>query len=544
MTTYLEAKRTIAEFRGGPELRVLVAMSGTADPLALYLQAAGARLGVHLMPAFLPFNTLQQHLAAPATAMREAILVTPWDLLPEADWRSGIPAARMPLADATERARGVSRRLASRPQAALHYLPAPIPPLTGLPAHDEALAHTLRAIATEAGARLLPDHASSLSSYFASGCPIGGASLGLVADSIVERLVAASPLPAKVLVTDFDNTLWHGVIAEDGPDGVAFRPEGSGFRHFIYQGLLKRLKEEGVLLVGVSRNDPEIVRPPLESCAMPLRAEDFVVILASYHAKSAQIRQLAQELNLGLDAFIFVDDNPVELEEVGRALPSVQRLRFPDREDDLPGFLAALAARFGRSEVTLEDRDRTALYQRRVEGMAPADASGAELDDFLGGLSMKLVLHDRTTGDRTRAVQLINKTNQFNANGRRWTDAEVDEVLAGGGRLFGATLSDRTGSHGEVIACLVDAAGTVQAMVMSCRVFQRRAEYAFLAELLRGEAAPRVLLHARTDRNEPYVKFLGDPAFSEARPGEWEIDAERFLTSHARDRALIEVKWD
>src|SRR5205807_1061603 len=101
-------------------------------------------------------------------------------------------------------------------------------------------------------------------------------------------------------------------IAEDGVEGVAFEPSGAGYRHFVYQGLLRRLRHEGTLLAAVSRNDQEVALGPFRSGRMLLREDDFVAIIASYHSKSAPVRELAQRLNLGLDAFVFVDDNPVE----------------------------------------------------------------------------------------------------------------------------------------------------------------------------------------------------------------------------------------
>ena len=304
--------------------------------------------------------------------------------------------------------------------------------------------------------------------------------------------------------------MWRGVIADDGLDGVAFGPEGSGYRHFIYQSLLARLKAEGVLLCAVSRNHPDVATAPLKSGRMVLKEPDFVAVVATYHAKSAQIAELAKRLNLGLDAFVFVDDNPVELAEVSLALPQVRCLKFPERDDALAAFLHELSSRFPRRTVTAEDRERTELYRRRLGGLAPQDLQGADLTQFLRGLEMTLTIHDRSRGDRARGVQLINKTNQFNLNGRRLTDDEIASVLEAGGRLYGASLVDRTGDHGEILACLVAPGGIIQSLVMSCRVFQRRVEYAFFAWLAAQRDPPRWLDWAGTPRNAPCQQFLAD----------------------------------
>src|SRR5262249_7748607 len=156
------------------------------------------------------------------------------------------------------------------------------------------------------------------------------------------------------------------------------------------------------------------------------------------------IREIARQLNLGLDAFVFVDDNPIELEEVSSALPDVRVIRFPSSDDRMPELFDALCQLFPRTVVTTEDADRTNMYRRRLDGMVPDTSEGADLTAFLRGLEMSLVINDRSRGDRARAVQLINKTNQFNLNGRRVTDEEVGAVLADGGRLYTASLSDRT----------------------------------------------------------------------------------------------------
>ncbi len=481
---YLQARRLVSAFQGGQPLSFLFGLSGTAEPFALYLQAAAAQRGRAADVRFLPFNTLAQALRVDADpTVPEVFLLLPWDFAPEADWRSGVPESVDDEALGSLAAE-TARLLARRSRARVLYLPAPLPPLFADPARGAAFAHSIERLAIGLGARLLPAEAFGLGSYFSSGCPIGGSWIGRVAEAVVEAAVAPPREPKKVLITALDNVVWNGLVADDGPDGIAFEPSGRGYRHFVYQSLLRRLRREGTLLAAVSRNDADVAAAPFRSGRMLLREEDFVAVLASYHAKSAQIRELARQLNLGMDAFVFVDDNPVELAEVSLQLPDVRCVAFPPHDDELAAFLNDFANLFVRREVTAEDRERTEMYRRRLEGMVPSEIEGADLTRFLQDLKMTLTIHDRSRGDRTRAVQLINKTNQFNLNGRRLTDQEVGVILDAGGRLFGATLTDRTGDHGEILACLVAPDGTIQSFVMSCRVFQRRVECAFLAWLI------------------------------------------------------------
>ena len=537
---FLEAHRLVQSFAGGPARSLRVVLSGTGEPLEIYLRAAGARRGVAVEPSFLPFNTLAQHLLGEPDETPEVFLLMPWDLASELDWRSGIPST-VDRGELIERARATAARIRRRRNACLGYLPAAVPPVLADPDGTRELVAALQAIAAGLGAVELPSSAFSLTSYLGTGCPIGGGSLGAVATALVDAALEPRRESAKVLVSDLDNVMWRGVVAEDGLEGIGFGPQAVGYRHFVYQTLLGRLKNEGVLLAAVSRNDPEVALGPFRSGQMALKEDDFVAIVASYHAKSAQVEALAEQLNLGFDAFVFVDDNEVELTEMGLKLPAVRCEPFPSRDDDLPGFLDRVTAHFRRKVVTDEDRDRTALYRRRLAGMVPSTAQGADLRAFLEGLAMTLVVHDRSAGHRDRAIQLINKTNQFSVNGRRVATEEVETMLAAGGRLLTATLNDKTGTHGEILAILIDSDDVVKSLVMSCRVFQRRAEFAFLRWLASGARPPRAFEVAETPRNEPARQFLQDPAFRVAGSGLVEFDAKRFLEDHADVGSLIQL---
>jgi len=539
---FLEAQRLVSTFQGGEPLAFLFALSGTAEPFALYVRAAAARRGRAADVRFLPFNTLAQALRRDADpTVTEVFLLMPWDFAPEADWRSGVPES-VDQETLEARAAETASLLARRAQACLLYLPAPLPPLFPDPSRGAAFARSLESLALGLGARLLPADAFALGGYLSSGCPVGGTWIGRVAEAVVDAAAAPRAEPKKVLVTDLDNVLWSGLIAEEGPEGIAGEPSGRGYRHFVYQSLLRRLRREGTVLAAVSRNDPDVVVAPFRSGRLLLREDDFVAIIASYHAKSAQIGELAQRLNLSLDSFVFVDDNPVEVAEVSLALPGVRCVTFPHHDDELVAFLDELASLFPHRVITAEDRERTDMYRRRLDGMIANDLQGADLTRFLQDLKMTLTIHDRSRGDRTRAVQLINKTNQFNLNGRRVTDEEVCAILDGGGRLLSATLADRTGSHGEVLACLVTADNTITSFVMSCRVFQRRVEYAFVSWLAAQPNPPAGLEWASTPRNTPFQQFLHEVAGPLNGAGFVPLDVTSVVDRHARDVGLFALR--
>lgn len=539
---FLEAHKLVKGFTGGEDLHFLLAASGTVEPLDLYLKAHAARRSRALLYRTLPFNTMAQwSFSQPQAGASEVALMLPWDFVPEADWRSGVPATTVDMTTLKERASALAERLRSRPNLRVIYLPAAIPPLFPDHHQDGELAIWLLELTQSLGAIQLPRDAFALGSYLGSGTPVAAASMSAVADAIVEA-ANRSEAVGKVLVTDLDQVMWAGVIGEDGPDGIECAPEGRGYRHFLYQTVLAKLEREGILLAAVSKNDPDLAAAPFRNGSTVLKESQFVSLLASYNAKSAQISALAERLNLGLDSFVFVDDNPVELAEVTAALPMVRCIRFPETEDEMPAFLRELGIPFSRRVVTDEDRQRTEMYRRRLDGLVPESASGSDLTAFLQALEMRLEIRDRSAGDRTRAVQLINKTNQFNLNGRRIADSEVGQILAAGGRLFTAALEDRNGSHGEILACLLDATGMVRSLVMSCRVMQRRVEYAFLAWLAQGENPPHTLEFRATNRNSPFRTFLEDRAFSIGDGEGFEFAPDLFMEDHLDDLGLFEVR--
>lgn len=541
--TFLEAKRVLQGLRDGRPLRLRLCLSGTADPLLLYMKAAAAARGVALEIEALPFGTLRQHLLAAPDDTAEVALLCPWDLADALDWRTGGPTTPLDPERLFVQAAQMLGALRSRSRTRVVYLPAPVPPVAIAPEKLASALLRLNAELAAQGAMMLDAADFALTPYLASGFPIASQAIYRVAERLVASALEPVAEPKKLLITDLDNTLWRGLVAEDGLDSLGFAPEGTGYRHHIYQVALRRLKAAGILLAAASRNDRRDVEAALAPGRMPIGRDDLVAVEAGYGAKSAMIRDLVARLNLGLDAVVFVDDNPVELAEVGAALPAVTTLAFPAAEDEMPAFLDRLARLFRRNQVTAEDLARTDLYRRMAETAPPAaGGSAGDVVAFLRSLEMRLTIRDASQGDRTRAVQLINKTNQFNLNGRRFEDAEVAAILAAGGRLLTAKLDDRSGTHGEILACLIDADGVVEALVLSCRVFQRRVEHAFLAWLLHQAGAPRALSFAPTERNEPLRQFLDHPAFAADGQGLVAIDGAAFLQAHGDDLALFALE--
>jgi FkbH-like protein len=500
---FLEASALAEQAADAPAF--VVACSANIATLEVYVAAHGVLAGSPARMTQIPFGTLQQHLRSDCGHVPSVRLLLPWDFLPELDWRTGVSTPSSDFNVLLERVRTFEQRVARLPGTSI-YLDCPIPPCL----HDHRLNRSLRLELEAAGARLgevLGADMFSLDNYCASGSIFSPRAIDAAAQAIVSARLG-SEVPKKVLVTDLDNVMWRGVIGEVG-DAIQCGPVGRGYPHFIYQGLLCTLKERGVILAAVSRNDPDLAAAGLNHVDMLLRREDFVAVLASYQPKSAQIQNLITRLNLGLDSVVFVDDNPVELHEVQTALPQVTTLQFPASTNALPDLADRLAALFSRRVITDEDRTRTDLYRTSLASLAPVQAKGADLSDFLRQLSMRLTIREPGLEQASRALQLIGKTNQFNLNGERLDADTLRQQLESGARLFTASLDDRFGTHGEILACLIGADGVVETLVMSCRVFQREVEFAVLDELSeRLQLAELRFRFRRTPKNEPTQLFL------------------------------------
>jgi FkbH-like protein len=320
----------------------------------------------------------------------------------------------------------------------------------------------------------------------------------------------------KCLVLDLDDTLWGGVIGDVGLAGIELgegNPRGEAFKSF--QQYLRALRERGVLLAVCSKNEPDNARLPFEQHAETvLRLADFATFRASWDPKADNIRAIAADLDLGLDALVFVDDNPAERELVRQVLPEVAVIELPDDPADYAS--AVEASRWLEvPRVTGDDRARASQYQSRAEARALAETM--DLSDFLGSLEMRARVEPIDDRSLARATQLINKTNQFNLTTRRLTEGAVGALARNPGVCTRTVrLSDRFGDHGLISVLIATRHGDVVEIddwLMSCRVLKRGVERMLLGELVAWASAHGVReLRGRfvpTGRNE-LVRALFD----------------------------------
>ena len=342
---------------------------------------------------------------------------------------------------------------------------------------------------------------------------------------------------AKCLVIDLDNTIWGGVVGDDGVAGLkigAGDAEGEAFKSF--QNFLLQLKSRGVLLAVSSKNDPANAKAPFEERSdMVLQLADFVSFKTSWDPKPESLVQIANELNIGLDSIVFVDDNPVERELMRQTLPQV---RVVELSQD-PTEYAHLVERTGWLELaqfTDEARRKTDQYKQNVVRQEMA-AAHTDYQSFLASLEQRAVVQDFEIKDIDRVTQLINKTNQFNLTTRRMTRSELEEISTRTNSVITyIRLADRFGDDG-IISILIarHEADTlhIDQWLMSCRVFKRGVEHLhanYLFEKAKQMGVQRVQgVYRPTAKNkivEPLYEELGFACKSRDSDGttSWSMD--------------------
>jgi FkbH-like protein len=319
--------------------------------------------------------------------------------------------------------------------------------------------------------------------------PVAHEALPILARETAAVLAADVGLAARCLVLDLDNTLWGGIVGEDGVDGIAIGegPDGEAFAAF--QDYVSALRSRGIVLAVASKNDPQAARQPFaDRPEMRLKLDDFAVFVADWRRKPEQIAEIAETLGLGLDAIVFVDDNPAECAEVSAALPEVSSICLDMPPSERVRALAG-SVRFEISALSSEDEQRQRSYAARA-GAAQLRAGAATLEDFWRSLEMRARVRALDDASLDRAAQLTQKTNQFNLTLRRHSREEI-ERLSGDGMTICRTLEleDRFASHGLIGLAIVlpsdedRETALIDTLLLSCRVIGRTAEVHMLSHL-------------------------------------------------------------
>jgi FkbH-like protein len=342
------------------------------------------------------------------------------------------------------------------------------------------------------------------------------------AEALAARLANARGQGRKVLVLDCDNTLWGGIVGEDGPGGIRLDPgTHPGCIFHLFQQQIVALARSGVLIAIASKNNEADVFEVLDRHPHSvLRREHLAAHRINWQSKPENLHALARDLNVGLDSFVFVDDSPMECQHVREMLPAVEVLQVPAKTYELPNLLKRYAG-FATGGLTAEDRARALYYQLECE-REQAATRFASVEDFLASLDLSVEVGPPRRDEMARLAQLTQRTNQFNLTTRRYTEGDVQAFLERGSAVVLALrATDRFGEYGLTglsIAVREGDCARIDTLLLSCRVLGRRVEDVLLAETVRVVDAawqPRVLSaeYLATAKNQQTARFYDARGF-------------------------------
>jgi FkbH-like protein len=331
--------------------------------------------------------------------------------------------------------------------------------------------------------------------------------------------------PKKGLITDLDDTLWAGILGDDGAEGISWDLEHKSQMHGLYQQVLASLASAGVLVGVASKNDPSAVRSVFEKRNLPLTQRDIFPLETHWSRKPDSVARILKIWNISADSVVFVDDSPMEVAEVQTAFPDMECIVFPKRDyQAIWELLRHLRDSFGRSAQTGEDVLRTASI-RQAEIWRELDSSSENLaDDFLKSADSHIVFHTSEPAADQRAFELVNKTNQFNLNGKRFSEGEWRNLLSDPAAfLVTASYKDKFGPLGKIAVIIgksYPAKVYINSWVMSCRAFSRRIEYRCLQYIFDALGADEIVFdYEATPRNTPLQEFLAALSANTPVPG-------------------------
>lgn len=514
--------------------------------LAAYLQQASPRRGVTVLPSAYGDLAAAVSRFADGDAVGVAVALEWQDIDPRLGRRESVTAAIATAEEVIAAARSRLARLeaAVRRAAAGRRVVVCLPTLPLSPAYagavgrvgmlgaalDLALAEFVAALEAEPG--VVTVRASGEAAPYdartdaTAGHPYTRAHASAVAARLAGALFPAPP--KKGLITDLDDTVWRGIVGEVGTEGVHWNLDAGSHLHAQYQQMLVSLAARGVLIGIASKNDDAVVSAALQREDLLLRPEHYFPVVATWGPKSGSVSQILAAWNIGAGDVVFVDDSPAELAEVSREHPDITTLPFPrSSADDLAALLGQLNDLFWSEGTTVEDTLRLASLRSAAE-LTAAAGDDAVSEEFIASLEGELRVDVADGWTQERALQLVNKTNQFNLNGRRYTTAEwLERCQRPGAVNVTVDYSDRFGRLGTISVLqgvAHDGILEIETWVLSCRAFSRGVETRLLSWL--HEHFEKVHLDfVATDRNGPAAELVAsmpelpaDPTPADAYP--------------------------
>jgi FkbH-like protein len=575
-----EAMRSVqqqcaVEIKALPLLRLRLSGTSTTHDLAAALKPAFAAAGWRVEISEADFATIIPELLEPHQAADALVLLLDSSLIAGVGLRSSVSEARRLADERIEALTGAIEafcRNASKPLL-VNTIPAAFVPGAGhIDRHHATgeaclvaevnrrlgeiaarLPSLLLVDADVALARVAPAERSDPKLWFYGRQAYNELALRALAHGFSRVWHTKARGAAKVLALDFDNTLWGGVFGDDGIERLECGDDFPGNAFKALQQECLRLKGQGMLLVGLSKNNPDAIEVFSNHPGMALKADDFVATAINWEPKPDNIRRLAAELNLGLDSFVFLDDSSQEREAMRRMCPSVSVPEMPADPARRPLWLRSLACTWPL-RLTDEDARRSEMYVAERKGREFKE-SVRDYEQYLIGLQQKLTIEPVTSGTLVRAAQLHQRTNQFNLTNRRFSESEINAFMTEESRALGLVgqVCDRFGDLGIVLAACVsleEATARIESFVMSCRVIGRQIEAAFLEALtahLAGKGVKRIVGSYRPTTKNGIVRDLY-PSMGFTPSGEedgaefWELPVDMKMSRTLSTRPVT-VEW-
>ena len=423
----------------------------------------------------------------------------------------------------------------------------------------------LRALCRQhANVRILPyrrlitalgeENAFSPKMWYMGRILLSGEAQKRLAALIVNKVNLEYRIPKKVLVLDLDNTLWGGLAGENDNTPILLSEEHGGLAYKNLQRVIRQMQRQGVILAIVSKNNLEDAEEILQHHPhMVLRPEHFAAKRINWNAKNENLMSIAKELNLGLDSFVFWDDNPQERLLISETLPQVTVPDFPVKAEELaPAMTAIYHEYFEKPVLTAEDMDKTARYADNARRAALQQTAGS-FQDYLKQLKI-VVTRVEASEHVNRLEAMLNKTNQFNLTTRRHTLSEVQELIQNPNkRVFVYRVEDCFGDNGVVAAVIVDVTEVpvIEEFVMSCRVMGKNVEHGIIAHVercLREEGFERVRgCYIPTAKNKPVAELYTQLGYKQLQDEEMQADGklyEHLLAEGSTSAFVGEIKED
>lgn len=548
--------------------RLAILRSFTVEPLIPSLRALAFMAGIDLQVHLGDFNSYFQEVLDPDSAFYQfspqaVILSTQTrDIAPEL-WRDYAGLTSENIRQVVNRVSEFFRnwveavRKHSHSHIIIHGIEAPVTASLGIldsqsensqSAVIQEINHDLRRMARDHTGVHILDYDALVARYgrdqwhderkwLTVRSPVAANNLTRLAEEWLRFLHPLTGKVAKALVVDLDNTLWGGVIGEDGMDGISLSAEYPGAAYQELQRAMLDLSEKGILLAICSKNNPEEALEVLnDHPGMLLRLKHFAAVRINWNDKVDNLRGISAELNLGIDSLAFLDDNPIERQQIRTELPEVSVLDLPD---DPMKYAQALrdCPLFERLVLSTEDRQRSEQYvfqRQRLE----LERGLNSREDFYRSLGQKAEITDVSARSLVRVAQLIQKTNQFNLTTRRYTEQQIAEMIASEDwNVYCLRVQDRFSDNGIVGAAIIHTSGDtweIDTFVLSCRVIGRTVETGFISFIVdqaRRQSVRRVEgWFLPTKKNAPAQSFYPAHGFETSRrDGDgslWSLDLE------------------